>query len=124
MMSRLFVFYQLVAMQVWLMKECGSMSETYMISAKVEHHAYMVDLLDRTGHLQEAENMIKGMPCKSNADVWRALLSACRIYSDVEMGEHAALQVLELDPENAAGYVLLSNMHAADGNWNLSENVQ
>jgi hypothetical protein len=36
------------------------------------------------------------------------------------MGEHAAQQVLELDPENAAGYV---NMYAADGNWNLSENV-
>jgi hypothetical protein len=46
------------------------------------------------------------------------------MYGNVEMGEHAAQQVLELDPENGAGYVLLSNMYAADGNWNLSENVQ
>ncbi len=72
----------------------GSMSETYMISAKVEHYACMVDFLGRAGHLQEAENMIKGMPCKPNADVWRALLIACRIHGNVEMGEHAAQQVL------------------------------
>jgi len=67
----------------------SSMTETYMISAKVEHYACMVDLLGRAGHLQEAENMIKGMPCKPNADVWRALLSACKIHGNVEMGEHA-----------------------------------
>jgi hypothetical protein len=45
-------------------------------------------------------------------------------HGNVEMGEHAAQQVLELDSENAAGYVLLSNIYAADGNWNLCENVQ
>jgi pentatricopeptide repeat protein len=76
------------------MRLYGSMSETYMISAKVGHYACMVDLLGRAGHLEEAENMIKGMPCKPNADVWRALLSACRIHGNVEIGEHAAQQVL------------------------------
>jgi len=38
----------------------------------------------------------------------------------VEMGEC----VTELNPENFAGYVLLSNTHATTGTWDLRENVQ
>jgi hypothetical protein len=32
--------------------------------------------------------------------------------------------VTELNPENFAGYVLLSNTDATTGNWDLRENVQ
>jgi hypothetical protein len=32
--------------------------------------------------------------------------------------------VTELNPENFAGSVLLSNIHATTGNWDLRENVQ
>ncbi len=97
------------------------MTQNCMISAKLKHYACMVDLLGRAGHLQEAENVIKMMPCKPNADVWRSLLGACRIHGNVEMGERAAQQALELDPENVAGYVLLSDIYTAAGNWDLSE---
>jgi hypothetical protein len=37
----------------------SSMSTVYRMSAKLEHYTYMVDLLGRAGHLQEAESMIK-----------------------------------------------------------------
>jgi pentatricopeptide repeat protein len=88
----------------------ASMSTVYMISAKLEHFTCMIDLLGRAGHLQEAENMIKAMPHKPHANTWKALLSTCRIHGNVEMGEHVAKQILELEPENASGYVLLSNI--------------
>jgi pentatricopeptide repeat protein len=100
------------------------MTKNCMISAKFKHYACMVDLLGRAGHLQEAENVIKMMPCKPNADVLRSLLGACRIHGNVEMGEQTAQQVLELDPESVVGYVLPSNIYTAAGNWDLSENVQ
>jgi pentatricopeptide repeat protein len=100
------------------------MTTVYRIPAKLEHYTCMVDLLGHAGHLQEAENMIQGMSCKPNAAVWRALLSACRIHSNVEMGECAVKRVFELEPKNAAGYVLLSNLYAATGNLELSENVE
>jgi hypothetical protein len=76
----------------------------------------MVDLLGCADHLQEAANMIKAMPGKPNVAVWKALLGACRIHGNVEMGECVAKQVLEQEPENAEGYVLLSNVYAAAGN--------
>jgi hypothetical protein len=100
------------------------MTENCMISAKLKHYACMVDLLGHAGHLQEAENVIKTMPCKPNADVWRSLLGACRIHGNVEMGERAAQQVLELDSENVVGYGLPSNIYTTAGNWDLSANVQ
>ncbi|CAK9867352.1 unnamed protein product [Sphagnum jensenii] len=100
------------------------MTTVYRIPAKLEHYTCMVDLLGRAGHLQEAENIIQGMPCKPNAAIWMALLGACRIHGNVEMGEHMAKRVLELEPKNAAGFVLLSNLYAATGNLELSEKVE
>ncbi len=41
----------------------ASMLRDYMISAKSEHYTCMIDLLGCAGHLQEAENIIKAMPC-------------------------------------------------------------
>jgi pentatricopeptide repeat protein len=86
----------------------SSMSTVYIYSAKLEHNTCMIDLLGRAGRLQEAENMIKPMLCEPTVAVWEALLGACRIHGNVEMGECVGKQVLELEPENAAGYVMLS----------------
>jgi hypothetical protein len=52
-----------------------------------------------------------------------ALLGNCRIHGNVEMGEHVAKQILGLEPGNAAGYMLLSNIYAAAGNRHLSVRV-
>jgi hypothetical protein len=54
-----------------------------------------------------------------------ALLCACRIHGNVEMGEHVAKWVLELEFENAACYVLLSApIYAAAGSRCLCENFE
>jgi pentatricopeptide repeat protein len=102
----------------------SSMSTVYMISANFQHYTCMVDLLGRAGRLHEAENMVLAMPYKPQVAAWMALLGACRIHGNVEMGERVAKQVLELEPENAAGYVLLSNLYTATGNRDLSENIE
>jgi pentatricopeptide repeat protein len=100
-----------------------SMITVYIISAKLEHYTCMIDLLGCAGHPQEAENTIKVIPCKPRVAAWRALLGASRIHGNVEM-ECIAEQVPELEPENAAGYVQLSNIYAAVGNKHLCENVK
>jgi hypothetical protein len=45
-----------------------------------------------------------------------ALLSACRIHGNVEMAEYVAKQVLDLEPEHAAGHLLLPSIQ-----WILRE---
>ncbi len=93
----------------------ASMVMVYMISPKLERYTCMVNVLGHAGHLQEAENMLKMMPDKSS------MPGTC---SNVEMGACVAKQVLELEPENAMGYVLLSNICASAGNRHLSENIE
>jgi len=75
-----------------------SMITVFMISPKSEHYSCMVDLLGHVGKLHEIENMIKVMPGKPYVHAWRALLGACKIHGNVEMGECVAKQFLELEP--------------------------
>eukprot|EP01018_Ginkgo_biloba_P001839 Gb_27521 [translate_table: standard] len=100
------------------------MSQHYHITPAMEHYSCMVDLLGRVGRLDEAHEFINKMPIKPSATVWGCLLGACRIHGNIELGEHAADQLFELDPKNAAAYVLLSNMYAAAGKWDNIEKVR
>ncbi len=84
----------------------------------------MVDILGWVGHLHDAKVLIKTMTCKPNATVWKALLGACRIHGNLEMGECIARRVFESNPGNSVGCVLLSNIYATVGNWDLSAIVQ
>eukprot|EP01018_Ginkgo_biloba_P002288 Gb_24674 [translate_table: standard] len=93
------------------------MSRDYCLVPRVEHYACMVDLLGRAGRLNEAHHLIKKMPLEPDASVWGALLGACRIHSNIELGKHVSAHLLKLDPEKAGNYVLLSNIYAAAGKW-------
>eukprot|EP01018_Ginkgo_biloba_P038932 Gb_27926 [translate_table: standard] len=83
----------------------------------MEHCACMVDILGRAGHLVEAEAFVKKMLIEPDAIVWRALLSACRIHGNMELGKRAADCILKLEAEDASTYVLLSNIYAAANCW-------
>eukprot|EP01018_Ginkgo_biloba_P022446 Gb_27176 [translate_table: standard] len=92
-----------------------SMSQVHDIKPRMEHYACMVDLLSRAGCLDEVEDFISNMPFEPGAVIWRTLLGACRIHGNLELGKRAAECALELEPDDAATYVLLSNMFAAAG---------
>ncbi|XP_057835660.2 pentatricopeptide repeat-containing protein At1g11290, chloroplastic [Cryptomeria japonica] len=94
-----------------------SMTIEYCITPEMKHYACMVDLLGRSGHLDEAHDFIKKMPLEPDASVWGALLGACRIHNNIKLGEHAANCLIELKPDDAGYYVLLSNIYAAAGRW-------
>ncbi|XP_022714800.1 putative pentatricopeptide repeat-containing protein At3g15930 [Durio zibethinus] len=95
----------------------ASMTTEHGVEPNVAHYGCIVDLLGRAGHLQEACDVIKNMPMKPNSIVWGALLGGCRVHKDVEIAEMAAKQILELDPENGAVYVLLCNIYASCKRW-------
>ncbi|KAF8379620.1 hypothetical protein HHK36_029061 [Tetracentron sinense] len=95
----------------------NNMSREFGVVAGVEHYACMVDLLGRAGRLDEAVELIKGMPMEPSPIVWVALLSACRIHANVELGEYAAGRLLELESENDGSYTLLSNIYANARRW-------
>lgn len=94
-----------------------SMDKVYGIKPGPEHYACMIDLLGRSGKLVEAKELLNQMVVEPDAVVWKALLAACRVHGELELGERAAKNLFELEPMNAVPYILLSNMYSAAGRW-------
>lgn len=97
----------------------GSMSEVYGLDPRMEHYSCMVDLLGRAGEFDKIEIFINKMPMKPTVLFWRTVLGACCRANgrNTELGRRAAEMLLELEPQNAVNYVLLSNMYASGGKW-------
>ncbi|MQL94653.1 hypothetical protein Taro_027319 [Colocasia esculenta] len=100
------------------------MIESPRVRPEAEHYACIVDLLGRAGRLGEAYGLIRAMPFEPNHAVWGALLGACVIHGNVELGEQAAGHLFDLEPENTGNYVLLGNIYSAVGRWKDAENVR
>ncbi|XP_071736815.1 pentatricopeptide repeat-containing protein At4g33990 [Rutidosis leptorrhynchoides] len=93
------------------------MQNDYGIKPMLKHYGCLVDLLGRAGQLEKAYTLIKTMPLKPDASVWGALLGACRIYGNSDLGQVASDHLLEVDPDNVGYHVLLSNIYANAGKW-------
>jgi pentatricopeptide repeat protein len=94
-----------------------SMSRDYDIKPCIEHYTCMVWLLGRLGQFGEAMKLIGEIPFQPSVMVWRALLGACVIHKNVDLGSVCAQHVLEMEPHDDATHVLLSNMYATAGRW-------
>ncbi|KAK9155345.1 hypothetical protein Sjap_002825 [Stephania japonica] len=102
----------------------ASMNGVYRVAPKIEHYGCMIDLLGRTGHLEEARELIRSMPFAPDAIVWRALLSACKRYKNANLAEEATVKLMELDPHSDGNYVLLSNMYSQTKKWSEVANIR
>lgn len=89
-----------------------TMKQIYSIEPQLQHYACMVDLLGRAGLFEEAEGLIGCMLMEPDLFVWGALLGACRMHGNVELGERVAGYMISLDPLNHAYYIILSDIYA------------
>ncbi|CAN1809323.1 Pentatricopeptide repeat-containing protein At4g02750 [Linum perenne] len=95
----------------------NSMDSVYGIKPGPEHYACMIDLFGRSGKLTEAKQILDQMTVQPDATVWKSLLATCRIHKELELGQRAANNLFELEPNNSMPYVMLSNMYASTGRW-------
>ena len=82
-----------------------------------EHYGCMVDLLGRAGLIKEARDIMESMPFEPHAGMVGALAGACRKHGEEELGEELGKKLVEMEPEDAGRYALLSNMYAAARRW-------
>ncbi|KAF6168831.1 hypothetical protein GIB67_042138 [Kingdonia uniflora] len=100
------------------------MKNDYGLVPSTDHYGIMVDLLGRAGRLEEAHHLINGMPMQPHAGVWGALLLACQLHGNAELGEIAAQHCIELEPETSGYYSLLANIYASYERWDDAKRLR
>lgn len=93
-----------------------SMSRDHKIKPRAMHYACMIELLGREGLLDEAFALIRTAPFKPNLNMWAALLTACRIHENLELGKFAAEKLYGMDTVKLSNYVVLFNLYYSAGN--------
>ncbi|KAL5098530.1 hypothetical protein RYX36_002857 [Vicia faba] len=100
------------------------MQSLFGIKPKLEHYACVVDMLGRAGRLNEAMKLVNELPDKPDSRIWSSLLSSCRNYGDLDIGEEVAKKLLELGPDKPENYVLISNLYARLEKWDEVRKVR
>ncbi|XP_006299811.2 pentatricopeptide repeat-containing protein At2g04860 [Capsella rubella] len=94
-----------------------AMIKEFGISPSLQHYALIVGLLGRACLFTEALYLIWEINIKPDSAVWGALLSACIVHRELEVGEYVAKKMFMLDYRNGGLYVLMSNLYAAEAMW-------
>ncbi|KAG1347405.1 Pentatricopeptide repeat-containing protein [Cocos nucifera] len=100
------------------------MTHAYSFLPQREHYAAYIDLLSRGRLIKEASEALEKMPINPGPDAWGALLGACQIQGNLEVGLVAAKKLFELDPLHCGYYVLFSNMWMEAGRWTAASEIR
>lgn len=92
------------------------------ISAGIKHYECVIDLLVRGGCQEDALELIRQMPLEPTKTMCRAILAGSTARG--KLSELAARNLIELEPENGAYYVLLSDLYTEMGRWSDVEKVR
>ncbi|KMT09335.1 hypothetical protein BVRB_6g134300 [Beta vulgaris subsp. vulgaris] len=101
-----------------------SMSKDFGLVPTMEHFACLVDMLARSGQLNEALAVVTEMPILPDKHIWGTLLAAAQAQHDMEVAKLAAENLVSLEPKNAGHYVTLSNVYTDDGRWDDAMRVR
>ena len=72
----------------------SSMRESYGIEPIINHYNSLIDLLGRTGLMDEAEDLLLSMPTSSDVYGWISLLSCCKKHCNVDLASRCLGQVI------------------------------
>lgn len=102
----------------------NTINQIHNLTPARDHHACMVDILSRVGHLDEAMDFINKLPIQPDFGMWMTLLSACRNHGNAELGKRAFNCALKLKPKCAGAYLLLSSLYSTVGSWDELAELQ
>ncbi|KAK8937750.1 Pentatricopeptide repeat-containing protein [Platanthera guangdongensis] len=98
--------------------------KVFDIEPRIHHYGCLVDLLGRAGLVDEAAEIVRGMPVDPGSVIWSTLLAACKKHGRADMGKVAAGKTIGLDSSSGGSHVLLSNLYAELGRREESRSVR
>ncbi|KAK9084103.1 hypothetical protein Scep_030574 [Stephania cephalantha] len=101
-----------------------SMWSVHRVAPEADHIACMIDMLCRGGYLKEARELVEKHSKASKTSSCEILLSACAVHGNFGLAEKVCSDVIMEEPQKDGGYVMMSNMYCASGQWKEAEMVR
>ncbi|EFJ37578.1 hypothetical protein SELMODRAFT_76776 [Selaginella moellendorffii] len=77
----------------------ASLASDHNLAPTREHFSCAIDILGRSGQLQEAENLLRGMPFRPDPVAWATILGAGAVQSDSPASARAARNLFDISPK-------------------------
>ncbi|KAK8498332.1 hypothetical protein V6N12_073502 [Hibiscus sabdariffa] len=104
----------------------NSMSRKHGMVPEAKHYTCIVDMLGRTGRLDEAYRLAKSIEVNPDegASLWGTLLSASRLHGRVDIAVEASKKLVESNQQVDGAYVTLSNAYVLAGEWEHANDLR
>ncbi|KAK7309542.1 hypothetical protein RJT34_06349 [Clitoria ternatea] len=102
----------------------SSMKECFGIEVSIQHYACVVDLLCRSGKTVEAYEFFKAMPVPITESMAGAFLNGCKVHGRRDLAKIMVEKIMRMQLKGPGSFVTLSNIYAADGEWEEVGNVR
>ncbi|XP_016443226.1 pentatricopeptide repeat-containing protein At2g15690, mitochondrial [Nicotiana tabacum] len=73
------------------------MKNEYGIVPGIEHYLGIIDVLGKSGHLNEALEFVEDMPIEPTKEVWQSIINFARIHGDIELEDRAEELLIRFD---------------------------
>ncbi|XP_072972030.1 pentatricopeptide repeat-containing protein At2g36980, mitochondrial [Typha angustifolia] len=97
------------------------------VKPNADHVTCIIDMFARAGCLRDASKLLEKyskMLGEGTNDLCESLLSACYVNKNVSIGRKVGEELVTVEPQNEVGYVMLSNLYCASGQWKQAERVR
>jgi pentatricopeptide repeat protein len=101
--------------------------ETFGIAVTPQHHCCIVDMLGKSGRVEEAYDFVEEMGEENNfVSIWGSLLASCKALGKQELAKLVTERLFYIEKKYGhTGYnVLLSHIFAAESNWSSSDSLR
>ncbi|KAL8162313.1 hypothetical protein V2J09_013802 [Rumex salicifolius] len=101
------------------------MRDDYQLLPGIKHYGCVIDLLGRSGRLEEAEKLaLEIRNDAQNVVIWRTLLGACSLHDNVDVCQRVTMKIQEMERGYGGDYVLMSNILTGNGKFGDAEKVR
>uniref|UniRef100_A0A7N0T2V8 Pentatricopeptide repeat-containing protein n=1 Tax=Kalanchoe fedtschenkoi TaxID=63787 RepID=A0A7N0T2V8_KALFE len=100
------------------------MTACYHIIPNEDHYTCLIDLLSRSGLLNEAFTALSLMPIVPRRDTLAAFAGACKIHGKIDAAKWAAEMLQQFEPNEAVNQTLLSSLYAAIEDWSRAGEIR
>ncbi|KAM1204714.1 hypothetical protein EV1_005710 [Malus domestica] len=106
--------------------KCGSVKNARSVFDQnpVNNIASWNALIGCYGKMVAAYELVKGMPIEVTESIIGAFFNGCKVHGRRDLAKMMAEAILKMELKRPGGFVTLSNIHAANGEWEEVENVR